>query len=69
MKPGLRVQIATVGFQVRRITEPLIRERSDKVYLTHSKDDKAAAYLEKIMKIIRKVPQNLEEGNEYQGPF
>ena len=55
MKPGLRVHIATVGFQVRRITEPLIRERADKVYLiTHSKDDKAAAYLEKIMKILRK---------------
>jgi hypothetical protein len=35
--------IATVGFQVRRITEPLIRERADKVYLiTHSEADKAA---------------------------
>src|SRR5712692_466170 len=55
MKPELRVHIATVGFQVRRITEPLIRERADKVYLiTHSRDDKAAAYLEKIMKILRK---------------
>ena len=55
MKPGLRVHIATVGFQVRRITEPLIRERADKVYLiTHSRDDIAAAYLEKIIKILRK---------------
>jgi len=55
MKPGLRVHIATVGFQVKRITEPLIRERADKVYLiTHSMDDKAAAYLEKIMKLLRK---------------
>ena len=33
MKPGLRVHIATVGFQVRRITEPLIQEKADKVYL------------------------------------
>jgi hypothetical protein len=55
MKSGLRVHIATVGFQVRRITEPLIRERADKVYLiTHSRDDIAAAYLEKIIKILRK---------------
>ncbi|MGC1932537.1 MAG: DUF6293 family protein [Candidatus Nitrosopolaris sp.] len=55
VKPGLRIHIATVGFQVKRITEPLIRERADKVYLiTHSQDDKAAAYLEKIMKILRK---------------
>jgi hypothetical protein len=46
---------ATVGFKVKRITEPLIRERADKVYLiTHSRDDKATAYLEKILKILRK---------------
>jgi hypothetical protein len=55
MRPGLRVHIATVGFKVRRITEPLIRERADKVYLiTRSGEDRAAAYLEKILKILRK---------------
>ena len=55
MKSDLRVHIATVGFQVKRITEPLIRERADKVYLiTHSQDDKAAPYLEKISKVLRK---------------
>jgi hypothetical protein len=55
MKPGLRVHIATVGFQVRRITEPLIREKADKVYLlTRSHDDKATAYLDKVLKILRK---------------
>jgi hypothetical protein len=38
-----------------RITEPLIRERADKVYLiTHSQDDKAVPYLEKISKLLRK---------------
>ena len=38
-----------------RITEPLIRERADKVYLiTHLQDDKAAPYLEKIFKVLRK---------------
>jgi CRISPR locus-related DNA-binding protein len=55
MKPGLRVHIATVGFQIRRITEPLVRERADKVYLiTRSHEDKATAYLDKIIKILRK---------------
>ena len=55
MKPGLRVHVVTVGFQVRRITEPLIREKADKVYLiTRSYEDKATAYLDKIMKILRK---------------
>ncbi|MDP9289950.1 MAG: DUF6293 family protein [Thermoproteota archaeon] len=55
MKPGLRVHIATVGFQIRRVAEPLIRERADKVYLiTRSHEDKATAYLDKIIKILRK---------------
>lgn len=55
MKSDLRVHIATVGFQVKRITEPLILERSDKVYLiTHSQDYKSAPYLEKISKVLRK---------------
>jgi CRISPR locus-related DNA-binding protein len=55
MKSDLRVHIATVGFQVKRIAEPLIRERADKVYLiNHSNDDKAVPYLEKILKILRK---------------
>jgi uncharacterized protein DUF6293 len=55
MKPELRVHIVTVGFQVRRVTEPLIRERADKVYiLSSSQGDKAAAYLDKIIRILRK---------------
>src|SRR6187200_1382884 len=55
MKSDLRVHIATVGFQIKRITEPLVRERADKVYLiTHSQDDKATPYLEKILKMLRK---------------
>jgi len=55
MKPELRIHIVTVGFQIRRITEPLIRERADKVYLiTRAHEDKATAYLDKVMKILRK---------------
>jgi Family of unknown function (DUF6293) len=55
MRSDLRIHIASVGFQIKRITEPLIRERADKVYLiTHSRDDKASSYLEKILKILCK---------------
>ena len=55
MIPELRIHIVTVGFQIRRITEPLIRERADKVYLiTRAHEDKATAYLDKVMKILRK---------------
>ncbi|HKG86735.1 MAG TPA: DUF6293 family protein, partial [Nitrososphaeraceae archaeon] len=55
MKTGLRIHIAPIGFKVNRVTEPIIRERADKVYLiTHSNQDKAALYLEKIVKILKK---------------
>jgi Family of unknown function (DUF6293) len=57
VKPGLRVHIATVGFRVRRVTEPLIRERADKVYLitkSHDLHPKTMASLDKILKILRK---------------
>jgi CRISPR locus-related DNA-binding protein len=55
LKTGLRIHIAPIGFKVNRVTEPVIRERADKVYLiTHSNQDKAAPYLEKIVKILKK---------------
>jgi hypothetical protein len=52
---NLRVHIATVGFHVNRVTEPIIRERADKVYLiTHHSHDRAGKYMEKIVKVLRK---------------
>jgi hypothetical protein len=40
---------------VNRVTEPIIRERADKVYLvTHHSHDRAAKYMEKITKLLRK---------------
>jgi hypothetical protein len=55
------VHIATVGFEIKRVTEPLIQERADKVYLiTHSHDDKAIPYLEKILKILAKEEKFLK---------
>jgi hypothetical protein len=55
LQSNLRIHIVPVGFQVKRITEPLIKERADKVYLlTHVSDDKATPYLQKILKILRK---------------
>ncbi len=55
MRSNLRVHIAPVGFHVNRVTEPIIRERADKVYLvTHHSHDRAAKYLEKIIKILRR---------------
>ncbi|MGB7882030.1 MAG: DUF6293 family protein, partial [Nitrososphaeraceae archaeon] len=55
MRSNLRVHIAPVSFHVNRVTEPIIRERADKVYLvTHHSHDRAAKYMEKITKLLRK---------------
>jgi hypothetical protein len=55
MRSNLRVHIAPVGFHVNRITEPIIQQRADKVYLvTHHSHDRAAKYMEKIIKVLRK---------------
>ena len=55
MRANLRVHIAPVGFHVNRVTEPIIQERADKVYLvTHHSHDRATKYLEKIIKVLRK---------------
>lgn len=46
-----RVHIAPVGFHVKRIIEPCIKMRADKVYLiTQVENDQAKSYLEKIEK-------------------
>lgn len=40
MQKDLRVHIAPVGYETKRVTEPLIRQRADKVYLiSHDNDD------------------------------
>jgi CRISPR locus-related DNA-binding protein len=55
LRTDLRIHIAPVGFKVNRVTEPVIRERADKVYLiTHSNQDKAIPHLEKVLKILKK---------------
>jgi hypothetical protein len=54
MKTGLRIHIAAVGFEIKRVTDPIVEQRADKVYLiTHSKDDKAEAYIQKILGILK----------------
>jgi hypothetical protein len=55
VRSSLRVHISPVGFHVNRVTEPIIQERADKVYLmTHHSHDRAGKYMEKIIKVLRK---------------
>ena len=49
MSANLRIHIAPVGFEVRRVTQPLIEMQADKVYLvTYEKNDNAEDYFAAI---------------------
>jgi len=51
MSSNLRIHIVPVGFEFRRVTEPLIRMQADKVYLiSYRKDDDATKYFSQIKK-------------------
>ena len=49
----MRIHLACVGFEVNRITQPILEERADKVYLImYSQNDKGLPYLKKILEIL-----------------
>lgn len=49
MAKNLRVHISPVGFEFKRVTEPLVRMNADKVYLiSFGKEDRASSYLRQI---------------------
>ena len=51
MALNLRVHIAPVGYEFRRVTEPLIRMQADKVYLvTYTKEDTVSDFFSAIKK-------------------
>ena len=55
MALNLRVHIAPVGYEFRRVTEPLIRMQADKVYLaTYDKDDAVSDFFSEIKKELAK---------------
>lgn len=53
MHSHLRVHVVPVGFEVKRVTEPILQLKGDRVYLISLKeDDKAAEHVKKIKKIL-----------------
>jgi Family of unknown function (DUF6293) len=55
--PRARVHIAPVGFEVERITEPLLAEHADRVYLlTRSERDAAAPFVAEVERRLRRAP-------------
>lgn len=61
MSVRLRVHITTIGFEVRRITEPLKEMRADKVYfISAKKNDRAKNFKERIKEILHNEYSNVE---------
>ena len=51
METNLRIHISPVGFEFKRVTEPLIRMKADKVYLvSYQEKDSGEQYLQLIKK-------------------
>ena len=66
MDVRLRVHIAPVGFEVRRIADPLIRMKADVVYLVSlNQDDKAGKFKKEILRIIKEESPQIEIREEY----
>ena len=59
--PHARIHIAAVGFEVERVTVPVIEERADRVYLiSRSGEDAAAPFVDEVVRRLRKAPMPVD---------
>jgi hypothetical protein len=59
--PHTRIHIAPVGFEVERVTEPILSERADRVYLiTRPDDDAGRPFVEEVLRRLRAQPRPIE---------
>jgi hypothetical protein len=66
----LRVHIAPVGFEVRRVVEPLIQLRADRAHLiTGRPDDHAADYWRKIHRSLQEDYKTLDVKDWFENPW
>lgn len=66
----LRIHIAPVGFEVLRVTEPLLRMRADRAYLlTLAPDDAAREYWEKVHQTLQRQYKGLEVKDVFVNPW
>lgn len=62
MRTHLRVHIVPVGFETKRVTEPILKLKGDRAYLiSYKKDDKAADHVKKIKKILTSKQVDVKE--------
>src|ERR1700730_13424749 len=59
--PHARIHIAPVGFEVERVTEAVISERADRVYLlTRSEEDAAAPFVAEVRRRFAKASRPID---------
>lgn len=66
MSTNLRVHIVPVGFEFRRVTEPLIHMHADRVYLIrYTEDDSAAEFSSQIVKELSQNYNHIQIENVF----
>ena len=59
--PRARIHIAPVGFEVERVTEPILEDRADRAYLvTRSGDDAARPFVDEVARRLRSASRPVE---------
>jgi hypothetical protein len=59
--PHARIHVAPVGFEVERVTEPVLQERADRVYLiTRTRDDAAQPFVDEVVRRLRRARRPVE---------
>jgi hypothetical protein len=59
--PHARVHVAPVGFEVERVTEPILRERADRVYLlTRDESDAAQPFVDEVLRRLKAAPRRID---------
>ncbi|HEV2166033.1 MAG TPA: DUF6293 family protein [Thermoplasmata archaeon] len=59
--PRARIHIAPVGYEVERVTEPILEDGADRAYLlTRSGDDSARPFVDEVARRLRSAPRPVE---------
>lgn len=59
--PHARIHVAPVGFEVERVTDPILAERADRAYLlTRAGDDAADPFVKEVARRLARAPRPVE---------
>jgi hypothetical protein len=59
--PHARIHVAAVGFEVERVTEPILRDRADRAYLlTRETSDAAQPFVDEVLRRLAAAPRPID---------